>query len=244
MGLRRQEGEFDILYWSRFEPTSGTDPRQNPANYSRVGLLADLSDEVSNDTQSTLDRASTQHESVIYGQQSSSASLTCNVQKTRTEDATLSGDPTVSSASAGVNTLTVNTDTDDSIDLSSGDMIGLGSHPHHYIVRSSLSLSASSSGTIDIAPRLQEDIGGGNNVSIKEQGEDPVQQVLKESANSQRNGYLLIVPEDDTGAVVSGLEGVHARSVIESISTSRNAGEFKQLDVSVTNKIAPTYFTT
>ena len=60
MPLSRQEGEFDILYATTTDPGT-TSARQDDTNYTRVGLLSDLSDEVSNDTQSTLDRASTQH---------------------------------------------------------------------------------------------------------------------------------------------------------------------------------------
>lgn len=244
MSLRRQEGEFDVLYWSRFEPTSGTDPKQNPDNYSRVGLLADLSDEISNDTQSTLDRASSQHESVVYGQQSSSESLTFNVQKTRSQGGSTAGDPTVSAASAGASSLTVNTDSDDTVDLNVGDMIALGSHDYHYLVRSSLSLGNSSSGSIDIAPKLQADLGGGNVLSVTTDAEDPVQLVLRDSAVQQRDGYWLINPEDKQGNTQTGLEAVRGRAVVESISNTRNAGEFKQFEIELVNGIAPTYFTT
>jgi len=243
MSLRRQEGEFDVFYWSRFEPTSGTDPKQNPDNYSRVGLLADLSDEISNETQSTLDRASSQHESIIYGQQSSSESLTCNVQKAR-GDGSLSGDPTASSATAGDSTLTINTDSDDTIDVSDGDVIALGSHDYFYLVRSSLSLGNSTSGSIDIAPKLQADIGGGNVVSLKSDAEDPVQLVIRESGVAQRKGYWLINPEDGSGSTQTGLEGVHGQAAIESVSNTRNSGEFKQFEIEMTNGVQPTYFTT
>jgi len=80
MSLRRQEGEYDILYATTTDP--GTDTaRKDPANYTRVGLLSDLDTSLSNDAQSALDRDSSQHESVIYGQQSSAVNATVNVQE-------------------------------------------------------------------------------------------------------------------------------------------------------------------
>jgi len=243
MGLRRQEGEFDILYWSRFEPTTGTDPKQDPSNYSRLGFVGDLDDEVSNETQSTLDRASTQHESVIYGQQSSGVSITANVQKSRDAGGSLTGDPTASSGTAGDKSLTINTDSDDDIDVSPGDMIALGSHDYWYRVESSLNLGNSTSGSVDIAPRLQEDIGGGNTVSLVTQREDPVQRVVRDAAVAQDNSWFLVYPEDENGNALTGLEGEHGFGVIESITNTRNAGEFKQFEIEMTSKIAPTFFT-
>lgn len=244
MGLRRQEGEFDILYYSRFEPTSGGSPKENPSNYSRVGLVADESDEISNDVQSTLDRASSQHESVVYGQQSSSEDVTCNVQKNRGSEGSVSGDPTASSTSQGDSSITINTDADDTVSLSSGDMITLGSHDYHYLIRSSLSLGNSSSGSVDIAPKIQSATGGGNVVSVVNDREDPVQLVIRQAALNQRRGWWLINPEDGSGNTQTGLEGVYGRGVVESISNTRDAGEFKQFEFSITNGIAPTYFTT
>lgn len=242
MSLRRQEGEFDILYVSRFEPTSGTDPKQDPANYSRFGLLADLSDEVSNDTQSALDRASSQHESVIYGQQSSSETLTANVQKTD-GGGSVTNDPTANSATAGDKSLTISTDSDDEITLSDGDLFTLGSHDYHYKATSSLSLGNSTSGSVDIAPRLQEDIGGGNVVSIRGDAEDPVNLMVRDVAVEQDELWLLIYPEDGSGNAQTGLEGVHVRGALESVENTRNSGEFKQFDASITNEIQPNYFT-
>lgn len=244
MSLRRQQGEFDIFYWSRFEPTSGTNPKQNPGNYSRAGLMSDLSDEISNETQSTLDRASGQHESVIYGQQSSSEDLTFNVQESRDSGGSITNDPTVQAASQGASSVTIDTDTDDEVSLSAGDMITFGSHDYHYLVRSSLTLGVSSSGSVDISPKLQTALGGGNQVSIVTDAEDPVQLVLRDSSLNQREGWWLINPEDGDGNTQTGLEGVHGRAVIESINNTRNTGEFKQFEASLTNQIAPTYFTT
>lgn len=161
MSLRRQEGEFDILYATTTDPGSAS-AYKDSSNYTKVGLLGDLSDEQSNDTQSTLDRASTQHESVIYGQQSSSVTLTCNVQK----------------------------DND--------------------------------SGTTT---------------------EDPGQLILRDAAIDQDIVYWLIQPEDDQGSVITGLEGEYGSSVVDSVENTRNAGDFKQFDVSLTNREQPTYFT-
>lgn len=243
MSLRRQEGEFDILYVSLYEPTDGTNPKQDPANYSRFGLLADLSDEISNDTQSTLDRASTQHESVIYGQQSSSETLTANVQK---EDGagSVTGDPSADGAqTAGAKSLDVTTDTDDEITLSDGDLFTLGSHDYDYRATSSLNLGNSASGTVDIEPRLQADIGGGNVISIRDKAEDPANLAVRDAAVNQDQIWILIYPEDENGNAQTGLEGVHVRSVIDSLENTRNSGEFKQLDFSLTNKIQPNYFT-
>jgi len=243
MSLRRQEGEFDILYWSRFEPTSGSNPKQNPANYSRVGLVDDLSDELSNEAQSTLDRASDQHESVIYGQQSSSASLTANVQDERDAGGTITGDPTVQSAPQGDQSVTIDTDSDDSITLNDGDIFTFGSHDFHYIARSSLDLGNSSSGSVDIAPKLQSGLGGGNLVSLQPTSEDPVQLVIRDSGVSQRKGWWLIHPEDGDGNAQTGLEALWGLSIVESFNYTRNAGEFKQFEVDLTNKQAPSFFT-
>lgn len=80
MSLRRQEGEFDVLYATTTDPGSAT-ARKDTTNYTKVGLLSDLDTSLSNDAQSALDRASSQHESVIYGQQSSAVNATVNVQK-------------------------------------------------------------------------------------------------------------------------------------------------------------------
>jgi len=243
MGLRRQEGEFDILYWSRFEPTTGTNPKEDPANYSRLGLVGDLSDEISNETQSTLDRASTQHESVIYGQQSSGVSITANVQKTRDEGGSVTGSPTASSGTAGDKSLTINTGAGDAIDVSTGDMIALGSHDYWYRVENSLNLGNGSSKSLDIAPRLQSGIGGGNSVSLVTKREDPVQRVLRDAAVAQDNSWFLVYPEDDTGSPLTGLEGEYGFGVVESITNTRNAGEFKQFEIEMTSKIAPSFFT-
>lgn len=161
MGLERQEGEQDILYATTTDPGSAS-ASKNDTNYTKVGLLGDLSDELSNETQSTLDRASSQHESVIYGQQSSSLDLTCNVQKENNS-----------------NTVT----------------------------------------------------------------EDPGQIILRDAAINQNTVYWLIQPEDSNGNPVTGLEGEYGSSVVESISNTRNAGEFKQFDVSLTHREQPTYFT-
>lgn len=162
MSLRRQEGEFDILYVTTTDPGSAS-AYKDDTNYTKVGLLGDLSDEESNDTQSALDRASTQHESVIYGQQSSSVTLTCNVQK----------------------------DND--------------------------------SGTTT---------------------EDPGQIILRDAALNQDIVYWLIQPEDSGGSIITGLEGKYGNSAIESVENTRNAGDFKQFDVSLTNREQPVYFTT
>lgn len=161
MSLRRQEGEFDILYATTTDPGTAS-ARKDPANYTKVGLLGDLSDEESNETQSTLDRASTQHESVIYGQQSSSVDLTCNVQKDN------------------------------------------------------------ASGTTT---------------------EDPGQIILRDASLNQNIVHWLIIPEDDQGNSISGLEGKYGAAVLESVSNTRNAGEFKQFEVSMQNRKQPTYFT-
>jgi hypothetical protein len=243
MGLRRQEGEFDILYWSLFEPTTGTNPKEDPANYSRLGFVGDLSDEISNETQSTLDRASTQHESVIYGQQSSSVSITANVQKTRDEGGSVTSSPTASSGTAGDKSLTINTGTGDAIDVSTGDMIALGSHDYWYRIDGSLNLGNSASGSIDIEPRLQADIGGGNTVSLVTKREDPVQRVVRDAAVSQSTAWFLVYPEDGSGNAQTGLEAEHGFGVLESITNTRNAGEFKQFEIEMTSKIAPDFFT-
>jgi len=161
MSLRRQEGENDVLYATTSDPGSGN--YKDPNNYKKVGLLSDLSDEVSNETQSTLDRASTQHESVIYGQQSSSVDFTCNVQK---ED---------------------------------------------------------SSGT------TQEDQG---------------QIEVRDAALNQDVLHYLVLPEDDQGNKISGLEGEYGAVVLESITNTRNAGEFKQFEASGAGRKQPTFFTT
>jgi len=244
MGLRRQEGEFDILYWSRFEPTTGTDPKQDPANYSRVGLLGDLSDEVSNETQSTLDRASSQHESVIYGQQSSSIDITCNVLKSRDSGGSITNDPTIDGAQSQEDqTIDISTDADDEIDVSDGDVIAISGHDHFYLVRSSLNLGNGASNTVDIAPKLQSDLSGGETVSLKSDTEDPVQLVIRESATQQRGGWFLVYPEDDNGNALTGLEGEHGRVALDSFNYTRNAGEFKQFEASGTGQQQPTFFT-
>jgi len=161
MSISRQEGEFDILYVTDTDPGSAT-ARKDSSNYTKVGLLGDLSDELSNDTQSTLDRASSQHESIIYGQQSSSVDLTCNVQK--------------------------------------------------------------------------EDSGGTTT-------EDAGQIILRDAAVNQDIVHWLIVPEDSSGTEITGLEGEYGASAVESISNTRNAGEFKQFEVSLTNRKQPSYYT-
>jgi len=162
MSIRRQEGENDVLYVTTTDPGS-TSARKDPSNYTRVGLLADLSDDISNETQSTLDRASTQHESVIYGQQSSSVDFTCNVQK---ED---------------------------------------------------------SSGTTT---------------------EEPGQIIVRDAAVDQDVLHYLVLPEDDQGNKISGLEGEYGAVVVESISYTRNAGEFKQFEASGAGRKQPSFFTT
>jgi len=162
MSLRRQEGENDVLYATTTDPGSAS-ARKDPSNYTKVGLLSDLSDEVSNETQSTLDRASTQHESVIYGQQSSSVDFTCNVQK------------------------------------------------------------ENSSGTTT---------------------EDPGQIVVRDAALNQNVMHYLVLPEDDQGNKITGLEGEYGAVVLESITNTRNAGEFKQFEASGAGRKQPTFFTT
>ena len=89
MPIKRQEGEFDILYVSTTAP-SGTPspPEEEPSKYTRVGFVADLGDELNNEARSTTDRESTTHESVIYGTQSSGFTMTCNVQEESAADAT------------------------------------------------------------------------------------------------------------------------------------------------------------
>lgn len=243
MPIKRQEGEFDILYWSAFEPTDGTDPKQDPANYDRVGLVADLDDDLTNEAQSTTDRASSTHQSVIYGTQSSGVSIVCNTVETRDAGGSLTGDPTANSGTAGDKTLTIATDADDTISVSDGDMISLGSHSYHYLIRSTLDLGNSTSGSVDIAPRLQADIGGGNVVSLKTTGEDPVQLVLRDAAINQNEGWWLIHPEDGDGNAQTGLEGGHGRAIVEDFNYTRNAGDFKQFELSLTNKDTPSFFT-
>lgn len=161
MGLERQEGEFDILYVTTTDPGSAS-ARKDESNYTKVGLLADLSDDMDNDIQSTLDRASTQHESVIYGQQSSSLDATANVQK------------------------------------------------------------ENSSNTVQI---------------------DPGHKILRDAAVNQTIVHWLVQPEDSGGTEITGLDGQYGAGAVESISNSRNAGEFKQFDFSITNRKQPTYFT-
>jgi len=161
MSLRRQEGENDILYVSTSDPGS-TSARKDSTNYEKFGLLSDLSDEVSNETQSTLDRASTQHESVIYGQQSSSVDATANVQKENDSNTTT---------------------------------------------------------------------------------EDPGQILVRDAAMDQDIVHYLIQPEDDGGTPVTGLEGEYGAFVVESISNTRNAGEFKQYEISGQGRKQPSFFT-
>lgn len=163
MPIKRQEGEFDILYVSTTAP-SGTPspPEEEPSKYTYVGFVADLGDELNNEAQSTTDRESTTHESVIYGTQSSGFTLTCNTQ--------------------------------------------------------------------------EEDSGGTT-------GEDSGQLVLRDAAVAQTIVYFLINPEDGNGSTVASLEGVYGSCIVESFNYTRNAGEFKQFEVTCTNREQPTYFT-
>jgi len=160
MSIIRQEGEFDVLYVATSEPSTKTDPSDSA--YTRVGLVDDLSDELSNEAQSTLDRDTDTHEDVSYGQQSSSASITANVQ--------------------------------------------------------------------------EEDDGGTTT-------EDAGQIDLRDAAIDQDIVFWLINPEDGDGNTVTGLDGVHAESIVESFNYTRNAGEFKQFEVDLTNRVQPTFFT-
>jgi len=158
MGLRRQEGEYDILYVTDSAPTTATDSSE----YTRVGLLADLDTSLSNDAQSALDRDSSQHESVIYGQQSSAVNATVNVQ---------------------------------------------------------------------------EETDGG---SVEE---DSGHILLRDAALNQDMVFYLVVPEDDTGTEISGLELEYGSFVVEEFSRTANSGEFKQYDISGTGREQPTFET-
>ena len=79
----RQEGKFDVLYVSATDPASGTgtNPEQQASNYTRVGLLDGLSNSLSNDTNSTIDRDSKTHQDVVASVQSSEVTITANVLK-------------------------------------------------------------------------------------------------------------------------------------------------------------------
>lgn len=163
MPIKRQEGEFDILYASTTEPTgTPSPPEEEPSNYTRIGFVADLGDELSNEAQSATDRESSTHESVIYGTQSSGFTLTANTQ--------------------------------------------------------------------------EEDSGGTT-------GEDAGQLILRDAAIAQTIVYFLINPEDGSGTIVPDLEGVYGSCIVESFNYTRNAGEFKQFEVTCTNREQPTYFT-
>ena len=158
----RQRGQFDILYVTTTDPTSGTntDPT-DPANYTRVGLLQDLGDEFTNETDTTVDRDTGKHEDAVATTQSSSVDVTCNVQK-------------------------------------------------------------SDGGT---------------------PGEDAGQLIFRNAAQDQDRVWFLINPEDSGGSTRTGLELVHGSGVVESFSYTRNQGDFKQFESSLTNKEQPTYTT-
>lgn len=79
MPIKRQEGEFDILYVADSEPTTKSDT--GDAAYTRVGFVQDVGDELSNEAQSVTDRESSTHQSVIYGTQSSGFDITCSVKE-------------------------------------------------------------------------------------------------------------------------------------------------------------------
>lgn len=157
MSLRRQEGEFDFLYVAASKPTD----RETTAGYTKVGLLSDLDSSVSNDAQSALDRASSQHESVIYGQQSSVVNGTVNVKKEE----------------------------------------------------------------------------GGTTA------EDAGQVLLRDAAVDQDNIFYLIMPKDEDGNNISGLEAEYGSFVVEDFSRTANSGEFKQYDFSGAGREQPSFFT-
>ena len=73
--------------------------------------------------------------------------------------------------------------------------------------------------------------------------EDAGQILLRDAALTQDRVYFLIQPEDDTGSPLTGLEGVSGSGVADSISNTRNAGEFKQFDMSLTGGEQPNFFT-
>ena len=79
MAIDRQRGKLDILYLAVSEPTAATDP--NDAAYTRIGLLQDLGDEFTNETDTTADRDTGTHEDAVTTTQSSGVDITCNVQK-------------------------------------------------------------------------------------------------------------------------------------------------------------------
>jgi len=80
---KREEGELSVIWATTTDPSTqtGTDPEQDETNYTRVGLVADLSNALENETNSAADRDSADHQDIVLGVQSSNVSLTCNVQQ-------------------------------------------------------------------------------------------------------------------------------------------------------------------
>jgi len=159
----RQRGKFDILYATTTDPASGTNTdKTDPTNYTRVGLLQDLGDEFTNETDTTVDRDTGTHEDAVATTQSSSIDVTCNVQRV--------------------------------------------------------------------------DSGGST-------GEDAGQLIIRDAAQNQDRVWWLINPEDSVGTTLTGLELVYGSGVVESFDYTRNQGDFKQFEASLTNKEQPTYQT-
>ena len=116
----------------------------------------------------------------------------------------LSGDPTVSgSHTAGIRekSITISTDSGDAVSLNEGDIVTFAGDTQTYAVTEDLSLGASASGELKIEPGLQQDLSGGEALSLDEDSDHVVNLAFHRDAFGLAVRPLSDVVEDEIAVV-------------------------------------------